>query len=284
MTDTPSLVQHETLRDYHADTSAVTNSAKEVYRQSPALYHGQYVARSIPFDPSTPAQLLGSLVHTIILEPEQFDALYMVAPESCKARSGKAWTMTAEEAEERGTTPILVAHAEQAVRMAEVVKIHPVAAKVLSSAYGVAEQTIRWTEPMSGLPCKCRPDWLIDATNITAAICVDVKTAEEPSPAAFSRAAAKYGYHRQAAWYMDGIEAAIAKPARWIFVAVGKSEPFDVWVYQLALADITLGRQQNARIVAELAASIATNVWTAPGQLEIQTLELPKWARSEDDE
>ncbi len=281
--DASGTTQRETSAEYHRDTSAVTNSAKETYRQSPAAYYGLYVAGTIPMPPSSPAQLLGSIVHTVVLEPDRFDLEYTVAPESCRARKGRTWEAASAEAAASGTTPILADHLDTAVAMSNQVRLHPIAAKLLASPHGVAEKTLRWTDPLSRIACKCRPDWLVDHADLTTAICADLKTAKDPTPEGFSHAAARYGYHRQAAWYLDGIESITGKAASWLFVVVGKSLPYDVFVYQLTVGDITSGRQQNNTIMAQLAASRATNTWILPGQWEIQTIELPKWARSEDD-
>ena len=275
---------HETIVEYHRDTPAITNSAKEIYRKSPRRYHGQYITKTIPFDEPTIARVLGNLTHGLLLEPDSFCDQYIVAPKSCRARSGGVWWSTKEEAEASLRTPVLASHVATASRMADAVRAHATAWKLLSDPHGIAERTIRWTDPLTGLACKCRPDWLIDHASMTAALDVDLKTAEDPSPEGFARAAAKYGYHRQAAWYLDGIEATLGKPAHWVFVVVGKTEPHDVYTYQLCVADITLGRSQNTRTLADMAATIATNRWLAPGQDEIQILELPRWARSEDDE
>ena len=161
-----TTTQPETIVEYHRDTSALTNSAKEKFFQSPALYHGQYVTRTIPFAPSTPAQLLGSLAHTILLEPERFDLEYTVAPASCRARSGKTWKATLDEAEDRGTTPVLESHVVTACRMANAVKAHETAWKLLSSPHGVAEETIRWTDPLTQI----RPGPLREPPRITDTI------------------------------------------------------------------------------------------------------------------
>jgi hypothetical protein len=274
-----TATHHETNAEYHADFSAVSNSMKEAFIESPALYRGMYVTRTIPRKPPTPAMVLGSVTHTLLLEPERFDLEYTVAPESCRERRGKAWEMTVESAECDGTTPILSSYFQDGLRMAEEVKAHPTAWKLLSSPHGVAERSIRWKDPITGLLLKCRPDLLINDAHRPDVIDINVKTAADPTPEGFAKAVANFGYHRQEAFYGDGIEQAIGKPCHSIFVVVGNSEPYDAFVYQLAVADLTLGREQNAKALARLSECHETGRWIAPGQDEIQILELPRWAR-----
>jgi hypothetical protein len=50
-------------------------------------------------------------------------------------------------------------------------------------------------------------------------ICVDYKTADHANPAAFAKSALDYGYHQQAAWYLDGLrELGISDDAAFLFI------------------------------------------------------------------
>ena len=93
---------------------------------------------------------------------------------------------------------------------------------------------------MTGILCRCRPDfWREDD------IIVDVKTTEDASPEEFSRSLAKWRYHVQAPFYMDGIELATGRrPKGFVFLVVEKKPPYAVAAYTLDPESIELGRSE----------------------------------------
>lgn len=105
---------------------------------------------------------------------------------------------------------------EKALLMSEAVREHP-QAKCLFRHY-TAEQPIYWMR--DGIECKAKPD--IVSTVFGQRFCADLKTTESANPEAIQRTIAKYGYHRQAAWYLDGMKA-IGQPCEaFIFIFVEK--------------------------------------------------------------
>ena len=52
--------------------------------------------------------------------------------------------------------------------------------------------------------CKCRPDYLLIKNN--QAFVIDIKTTTDCSPEKIARSIADWSYHRQAAFYADGIK------------------------------------------------------------------------------
>ncbi len=116
---------------------------------------------------------------------------------------------------------------EEIHAMREAVMRHPAAAKLLSD--GQAEQTFFFNEPISGAPCKVRPDW------INNGVVVDLKTTVDASPAGFIRSVMKFRYHVQDPFYSDGIQEATGIEIKeFYFIAVEKSPPFAVGVYKLS--------------------------------------------------
>ena len=271
---------------YHADTSRVSHSMLEVYRESPAKYHGRFETGTIPKPAATAGQILGLIVHCLVLEPEEFSHRYVVS--DCADRRGNKWKRATATAEEQNKECLLPSQVEPAKAMADAVLAHPEAAKLLSAdPISYREEPIYWTDD-TGLKCKAKPDILIKGAQT---ICVDLKTAADPSPEGFAgyfllddetrRAGAiwSWGYHRQAAWYLDGLEANYYQKGEWIFIVVGKAPPHDVYVYRLDPAYVEIGRGQNTHDICNLARSIVSDDWTAPGQSELQTIQPPKWAR-----
>lgn len=246
--------------EYHADP-AISASHLHAIARSPYHYWSRYLdPNRTPVEP-TAAMRLGSLVHCAVLEPEDLLQRYSVAPDR-RTKEGKAAVarMAAE-----GIEAVSESDMALALSMAASVRVHPAAAALL--AQGKAEQSFWWDDAATGLRCKCRPDWYIGAT------VVDLKTTTDASPAAFARSVATFRYHVQASHYLAGLHGA----ERFVFIAVEKTAPYAVAVYELDAAAMAAGdelRQRDMRIIADCR---ATTDWPGYGD-DCQALSLPSWA------
>jgi hypothetical protein len=261
----------ETNAEYHADFEHVGHSMLEVYRRSPRLYHALYVARTATPNPPTTDMVLGSITHCLALQPETFYDEFLVAS-GCYSRQGNRWDAAVARAAAKGKTAVLPDQVTHAQRMADAVRAHPLARRFLE-AEGPVEQSIRWEDPSFSLRCKCKPDKLV-LRGFDYLICVDVKTAGDPRPEEFGRQAGNLGYHRQAAWYPEGVAVEFGRPLsqiRFLFCVVGKDEPHDVWLYPVAPEDVSAGVAQNLEVLARLRASMDSGSWL--GQYEGRTQE-----------
>jgi len=271
-------VSTESITEYHADFEYVGNSGLKVYRASPARYFAMFVERSMPRPPPTPPQILGQLTHTLVLQRELFNQIYLIAND-CKVRRGKAWEAFDQAAAEEGQQAVLPDQVDLARAMAAAVLAHPAAHTLLLDTPGIAEQSIRWTDP-SGVRCKCRPDWLISEKRFEHLLCIDLKTSATPDPEGFGKQAENLGYFNQAALYLTGCASIHPdRPSRFIFIVVGNEPPHDVFCYVVPPADIHDAELENVDTLCRLATSQQTNVWRLPDQDKLQELERPRWAR-----
>jgi len=224
--------------DYHADP-AISASHLHAVAASPYHYWKRFLDPNRPKVPPTPAMRLGSLVHCAVLEPDELSRRYAIAPDR-RTKEGKA---AAAELEAMGLELVAPADMEQAMAMAA---------------------SVRRDDTISGLRCKCRPDWM---TNDTL---VDLKTTTDASPAGFARSVAHWRYHVQADHYQAGTFA-----RRFVFIAVEKTYPYAVGVYELdndAMDHAIVLRRQNLQTIADCR---AISEWPGYGA---QTISLPKWA------
>lgn len=245
--------------DYHADP-AVSASHLHAVAASPYHYWKRFIdPQRQPVEP-TAAMRLGSLVHCAVLEPDQLLQRYGV----CGPRNTKAGKEQAAEMAASGIEAVTEADMALALSMAAAVREHPAAALLLAS--GKAEQSFWWDDTTAGLRCKCRPDWYSGAT------IVDLKTTTDASPSGFAKSVANFRYHVQANHYLAGTFA-----ERFIFIAVEKTYPYAVGVYELdadAMAHGAELRRQNMQTIADCR---AINEW--PGySTGIESLSLPGWA------
>lgn len=246
--------------DYHADP-AVSASHLHAVAQSPQSYWARYLNPDRPAAEPTAAMQFGSLVHCAVLEPDELLQRYGVAPD----RRTKAGKDRAEQMSQQGIQPTSATELATAQCIADAVRSHPVAATLLAS--GQAEQSFWWDDMPTGLRCKCRPDWYYGTT------VVDLKTTTDASPAGFARSVAAYRYHVQAAHYLSGLFGA----ERFVFIAVEKTYPYAVGVYELDEAAMDEGHKLRNRDMRRIQSCYISTRWPGYTDDGITALSLPRW-------
>lgn len=270
LTDNASLVRAGIIPgipigEYHRHGS-VSKSQLDHFAKSPA----HYLASLTTQRKETAAMRIGTLFHGLVLEPERVKIA--VAPVCDKrTKDGKA-TWEAFCLENVGAEIVTAEEGEMLTGMVASVRAHP-AASVLLAGPGIAEGSAWWTDEQSGELCRCRPDFYRED-----GIIVDLKSTEDASPEAFAKSIAKYGYHRQNAMYVDGVEAATGDYIKgFVFVVTEKSAPYCTAVYQLDMQGIEAGRIEYTRLLLDLADCKQSGKF--PGYSErIEFLSLPNWA------
>lgn len=294
----PTIEPDMTNEEYHAHPN-VGRSMADQHRQSRAEYHSIHVTKELPRKEPTKAMKLGSLFHTIYLEPEraereQLAALslpgFCIAPAEINRRTKIGREQYAAFLESRpGEECVSNEVAEgkrdkvrefyaQGRHMALAVEKSEIAQRVLRGENKRTEVSYFWTDEQSGLPCKCRIDH--DADNRPL---LDFKSTFDPAPDTFSTQAARLGYHRQNEWYWRGYLACTGENKQFGFIVVRDSMPWECAVYELDEEAVELGRNQNRTIMNDLASSYRNDVWTNAWERKITKLSLPKFAVHSDD-
>lgn len=220
----------------------------------------------------TPALGFGRILHMAILEPSRFVAKYVVEPDfgDCRFKDNKRqrdeWRAEFCDAEH-------VSHdwVQQIEGMSASIMAHPMARRILED--GVAERTVRWKDPQTGLDCQARPDYYVQARALVA----DLKSCEDASPSGFARAVAKRCYHRQDALYREGMAESYEGIDYFLFVAVEKEPPYACAVYSLNQEAIGSGYRLVRSGIDLMHSCVTSGEWPAyaPG---ITELKLPAWA------
>ena len=218
---------------------AVRNSGLgTIVQRSPAHYLHELRAD----EKKTPALSFGSYVHALILTPEIAERDYRVFDESQRPNPEKPYTDTAnrawklaiqKQAEIEEVQLVSLDDHRRALACRDAIARNGLANEVQNSM-GVHERLVQWTDLDTGVMCKAR----IDRTRLDASKIVDLKTTDNASKRKFLRSIIDYGYHRQAAFYLDGSGA-----KRFTIIAVESSPPHGVAVYDLSDEFIELGRR-----------------------------------------
>lgn len=214
-----------TEEEYNA-LDAVRRSALWEMRKSPAHYLYKVTHPEEP----TPALLFGVAAHMAVLEPERFQAEYIVAPKiDRRTKEGKeAWTALMKSGK------ALLSKDDSDKIEAMRAELHRSADKYL---IGEHEVPVEWADPTTGERCKCRPDCIGDG------VIVDYKTTDSCADYTFERAARNYGYQLQAAMYTEGWFQTHMEDMEFVFVAQEKNPPYAVRIYHCDKGWIDEGKQ-----------------------------------------
>ncbi len=109
-------------------------------------------------------------------------------------------------------------------------------------------------------------------------VVVDLKTAQTVDPSALSRKVHDFGYHRQAAWYLSGLEANEIFCSAFVFIFVQSSPPYLVTPVILSQTALDRGRQ-DCELAANLWAQCQSeDSWPDYTNGNIIEIDLPMWA------
>ncbi|MFK0182005.1 PD-(D/E)XK nuclease-like domain-containing protein [Streptomyces xanthochromogenes] len=269
--EAPQIIDGLPADEYHADRTSISSSGLRALLAPGCPAQFKY-DRDNPQAPKKEFDL-GNAVHAEVLG-EGHDIVEIEYPDY---RPGVA-QVARREAYAAGKVPLLPKEKLQVDAMAAAIRQHPVAGALFAPGSGVAERSLYWTDPATGVRCRARPDWLKELPGLT--LCVDLKTIRASDPETVSRAIREHAYHQQDPHYIDGITAVLQpEDVRFIFVFVSKQAPYLITVRELTDQDRDIGRARNQRalrIYAECTANDTWPDWTGP-ITEIPQIGMPTW-------
>ncbi|MBT8200055.1 MAG: PD-(D/E)XK nuclease-like domain-containing protein [Acidimicrobiia bacterium] len=228
----------------------------------------------------------GSLVHTAALEPLEIGNRYCVmpayehqvrradgsAPNNPKS-TGEYKRLVADFLETNSHRHVVSQDDYDAMlAVAKNLQDHPSAAAHLAS--GDSEVSAVWRDVATGVECKARFDLLQLRPHSAASRIVDLKTTRDAGR--FSDACARFGYHIQAAFYLDGLRALTGEDADFVFVVVESEPPYAVRCGPAGEDMLELGRSVYRELLDRYAKCIRDDEW--PGYDDPEEWTLPAWA------
>ena len=225
---------------------------------------------------ATPAMAFGTLVHSMILEPDTVDKLYHVMTASATTKAGKA---EKTKALEEGKTIVNASDFTKAKAMQARVQAHPAASWLLGLP-GHSEVSMFWemqTEDGRIRQCKARADRIAKVGD--GEVIIDLKTTSGAvSPAELEKTVARFGYHRQAAWYSDGYERIAGKaPMGFYFIFVSTAAPYLVTACKMDDESSAIGWGDCLKAERLLYEAEKSGVWHGYADQLIE-IGLPQWA------
>jgi hypothetical protein len=264
------------FREYLTDTSHSSSQLKQALRSKE---HFEYARSQDPLDGrETPALLIGRALHCRVLTPHLWGEEVVVWKEG-KSRNSNAYRQFRDD--HPGVDILLESEEALIDKMDWAVHNSPIASKCTTQAHH-KERSVFWSRGFDGygdlnMRCKARCDAIVEVGESDCFV-VDLKTCTSASPhraggdQPFGAAVYNYGYHLQAAHYVEGVKAATGMNVTgFVIVAVEKTPPYIVRVYNLGDAWLEHGRKALAQ-AWETVISDDKSLSTS-----IQTLPIPGW-------
>lgn len=254
--------------EYLADPSLNNSWLKRMGKSEKEFWHNEPRRE-------TPALRIGRPIHTRILEPDKFARSIEVwrggmtkAGKPTTSKNSSEYKDLVKSAELDGRQVLDESEADLCEAMAAAVNSHKIAGKYLSG--GKAEESIFWTNKF-GLKCKIRVDMLHKWG------LVDLKSTIDVGRDNFGRSSHRFEYHVQGALYQDGVFALTGNRIPVYIVAIEKTLPHDIVVYEVTDDALNLGRSVYEDRMAKVRACRESNEYRGVSD-EVCVLELPDYA------
>lgn len=254
---------------YHA-SYGISKHGLDLIAKSPASY--RYINDN-PTDDDNKALIFGGACHAYILEPDIFNEHYILSEfQDFRTKAAKEWK--AANSDKR----ILTADDFKIIEdMKKAITNHPTASILLDLTQGFSELSAYWIDNKNDSPtyrlCRCRADFINTAHNLI----IDLKTTICAGESKFIRDIVNYRYHVQAAYYLDGLKNCGLDIQQFIFIAIEKTAPYEIGIYELSPNDIQLGRQIYRRNLKIYHDCMNSGKWPSY-DADIRTVQLPPWA------
>ena len=179
-------VQGISSEAYHADKHIVSSTSLKSILKSPA----SFLTAMTEVKPDTEAFRFGRMFHMALLEPKEFDEQYIIQPDF-----GDLRTKAGKDKKADWVNANLCAGAE-AMTQDEAIKIKAMVDSVMDHRdsfmlAGMKEVSGYYTDPVTGISCKIRPDCFHQSLNVL----IDVKTTQNCAMDEFSKEIANRLYH-----------------------------------------------------------------------------------------
>jgi len=226
----------------------------------------------------TPALIFGNLVHTLVLEPEEFNRRYAVNIYDGRTKEGKDFKIQADAI---GLTIIKAEEYERAKAMVSALTncqyVDPdLLAKmrfILSLPDFEPEKEIYFTDSATGLECKAKLDGYSREHNLV----FDYKTIESLDSYKIQQNFVNYRYDLAVAQYSEAIKAEYGdeKFPTFIFCVQEKQEPYAFKLFTPSESMLATGFTKRAEVMAKLKEAFESDRWYS--STGVEELFMPEW-------
>lgn len=268
---TPGLYEGISNEAYHTGPGISKSGLWTIHSKTPA--HFRFPAEKEETAQSLAAKDFGTAVHTAVLEPHLFEKEIVKGPAD---RRGNKWKDVVEAPDNAGKLILTEGAYNNALKVRDRVHSNNFLNQLLTSGDGMNEVTGYDFDPITGKFVRVRPDRYRRDIGV---IC-DVKTTVSAAADDFAKSVIKFGYHAQEAFYSDVWQGLNQTVNGFVFIALEKTAPYAVSVYELPPSIVEEGRALIRRALDIYAECIDTGAW--PGYPEgVHELEFKRWHYTE---
>ncbi len=273
---TTHMIEKMSNDEYHACPEFSSSQLKDMLR-SGAHFYVNNISKENQKEATT-AMNFGTLVHTLFLEPDQFNSEFVVAPKFDKrTKAGKEDALAWEQVNQ-GKLLVNAEDIDSANRMAENLRTLSIYEQMQKHP-GMAEASFFFTDPIYGLQLRVRPDWHIAPCDAWPnGLIIDLKTTDDARPVAFSRTCGNFAYDLSASMYREGYQQVYEtedKPP-FIFLVAERNTPFNVKQYNASDLFLAVGDNRYNKAKEMLAESLLINEWDGYST-DLEEIYLPSY-------
>lgn len=246
------------MSEYHEDTTHLTKTALSVFCDSPQEYYLQFVAKAMPRKQPSKVMLVGTVLHSVLLENIAIEAAIAIYDESCLQSNGSLNWRTAAKFRDANPGKVCMKEAD---------------AEAIYDVYKAIQDTLiyeaiaqgqhfekTFSADVHGMPCKCKPDIACDMGDYI--LLYDLKFMEQINPLAFQRSAKNFRYYLQDAHYSGVMRELSGKPVQFRFIAIETKLPYRVQPYWYIGQSREMARDFHKSKLIDLQACQRSGVWS----------------------
>lgn len=247
-------VQNQPQEIYHQDEGSISSTSLRYFLRSPQHFKAFHVERRQK--EQTRAMEFGTMVHAMVLEPQEFLNRYTVRPSApLNTKVGKAlhekWAH-----ENQHKHLVSQDQMDRLVGIAEAITSHPYAARLLKGSDN--EVSGYYRDPVTGLRCRIRPDALFKGGRGF----IDIKKTVDADYEPFWNSIKKYRYDIQMAMYDEGIKEIQGQaPEVSIIIAIEEEYPHGIAVYEVDQSILSAGGLQYRQALDGIARCVSAAKW-----------------------
>ena len=238
----------KTDQDYYGDWEYITNSQLGYLKKGREYYEMMKQGSGI----DSPALRFGNLLHTLVLEPKEYQNKFIVfnpndRPEPTKSMASKLNKAWKESLEHRDGIVINLEQYNKALYMRDKLNSNNEIKNILKNSSKEVPKC--WIDFNTMQKCKGKADIVVEGGDML----VDIKTTSKPITD-FRKSAYRYSYHRQAAFYLDGFGA-----KEFVFIVIETNEPYQIGIYRCSDHFIEQGREEYISLLEQFKLPLVKN-------------------------
>lgn len=250
-----------------------------LFRRAPILFKDKYIDGKLYEDaePESASLKIGTALHLAVLEPKKFEQKVRSIPRGLKLNTKLGVdfkTKFIEPGEAEGEIYIKEEDMVHVLGAAKALYSEPQIASLLTR---IVPETTFLFKPDSLTLCKARLDGFIDEADSEPTI-IDLKSTRDV--VRFEKSLTDYGYHRQAAFYMEAFRQVTGTTPRFYWIAVEVSPPYLYRLMSPSSEMIAKGRAEYLETLESFRYCVTNEVW--PGTFKgLEEVPLPHWMKPE---